>query len=40
MEPLVKRDADKGTFAEQLMTHNIRVTLFTMALGMTWGVGT
>lgn len=28
-----------GTFAAQLMTHNIQVALFVMALGMTWGVG-
>lgn len=30
----------KGTFAGHLMTHNIRVTLLAMALGMTWGAGT
>jgi uncharacterized membrane protein SpoIIM required for sporulation len=29
----------KGTFAAQLMTHNIQVALFTFALGATWGVG-
>ena len=22
------------------MTHNIKVSMFTLALGMTWGVGT
>jgi len=31
---------EKGTFASELMTNNIRVTLLAMALGMTWGVGT
>jgi uncharacterized membrane protein SpoIIM required for sporulation len=30
----------KGRFSAQLMTHNTQVALFTMALGMTWGVGT
>lgn len=30
----------KATFAGSLMTHNTRVTLTAMALGMTWGVGT
>ncbi|HLJ48484.1 MAG TPA: stage II sporulation protein M [Bryobacteraceae bacterium] len=30
----------KGTFAAELMTHNTQVTFFTMALGITWGVGT
>ncbi len=30
----------KAGFAGQLMTHNIRVSLFTLALGMTYGVGT
>lgn len=30
----------KATFAGYLMTHNIRVTLFAVALGMTWGIGT
>ena len=29
----------KGGFAAQLMTHNIQVSLFTFALGVTWGVG-
>ena len=33
-------DGEKGTFASELMTNNIRVTLLAMALGMTWGVGT
>jgi uncharacterized membrane protein SpoIIM required for sporulation len=30
----------KTSFSAQLMTHNTRVSIFTMALGMTWGVGT
>ncbi len=30
----------KTTFSANLMTHNTRVSLFTFALGLTWGVGT
>ena len=30
----------KTTFSVELMTHNTRVSIFTLALGMTWGVGT
>jgi uncharacterized membrane protein SpoIIM required for sporulation len=30
----------KTTFSAELMTHNTKVAIFTMALGMTWGVGT
>jgi uncharacterized membrane protein SpoIIM required for sporulation len=30
----------KGSFSTMLMTHNIKVSIFTLALGMTWGVGT
>ncbi|MEK7677249.1 MAG: stage II sporulation protein M [Verrucomicrobiota bacterium] len=30
----------KGTFSTVLMTHNTKVSIFTLALGMTWGVGT
>jgi uncharacterized membrane protein SpoIIM required for sporulation len=30
----------KSFFSAFLMTHNIRVSIFTLALGMTWGVGT
>ena len=30
----------KASFSAELMTHNIRVTVMTMAAGMTWGVGT
>ena len=30
----------QSTFAGQLMTHNTKVTMTALALGMTWGVGT
>lgn len=30
----------KSSFSANLMTHNIRVSIFTLALGMTWGIGT
>jgi uncharacterized membrane protein SpoIIM required for sporulation len=30
----------KTTFSAFLMTHNTRVSIFTLALGMTWGIGT
>jgi uncharacterized membrane protein SpoIIM required for sporulation len=30
----------KTTFSAELMTHNTQVSIFTLALGMTWGVGT
>jgi uncharacterized membrane protein SpoIIM required for sporulation len=30
----------KTTFSVELMTHNIKISIFTLALGMTWGVGT
>lgn len=30
----------KTTFSAYLMTHNTRVSIFVLALGMTWGVGT
>jgi uncharacterized membrane protein SpoIIM required for sporulation len=30
----------KTSFSAELMTHNTRVSIFTMALGMTWGIGT
>lgn len=33
-------DDAKAQFSTQLMTHNIRVSLFVMALGMSWGIGT
>lgn len=31
---------EHATFSTFLMTHNTQVAVFTMALGMTWGVGT
>lgn len=30
----------KSAFASQLMTHNTRVAIFAMSLGITWGIGT
>ena len=30
----------KSSFSSYLMTHNIKVSIFTLALGMTWGIGT
>ena len=30
----------KGSFSAFLMTHNTRVSIFTLALGITWGIGT
>ncbi len=30
----------KASFSSYLMTHNTRVSIFAMALGMTWGLGT
>lgn len=30
----------KSTFSAFLMTHNIRVSVLALALGMTWGIGT
>jgi uncharacterized membrane protein SpoIIM required for sporulation len=42
-EESVKRDvigSQKSSFSSQLMTHNTRVSITTMALGMTWGIGT
>lgn len=30
----------KASFSGQLMTHNTRVSILTLALGMTWGLGT
>lgn len=29
----------KTTFSAELMTHNIRVSVLTLAMGMTWGIG-
>jgi uncharacterized membrane protein SpoIIM required for sporulation len=31
---------EKATFSTYLMTHNTKVSILTMALGMTWGIGT
>ena len=33
-------EGKKATFSAYLMTHNTRVSIFLLALGMTWGVGT
>ncbi len=30
----------KASFSSYLMTHNTRVAIFTLALGITWGIGT
>lgn len=30
----------KASFSAELMTHNTKVSVFTLGLGMTWGVGT
>jgi uncharacterized membrane protein SpoIIM required for sporulation len=30
----------KSSFSAYLMTHNIKVSIFTLALGMSWGIGT
>jgi len=30
----------KSSFSAFLMTHNTKVSIFTLALGMTWGIGT
>jgi len=30
----------KTSFSAELMTHNTKVSIFTLALGMTWGIGT
>lgn len=42
-EEKTKEDRLKGhktTFSAFLMTHNIRISIFVLALGMTWGIGT
>lgn len=42
-EESMNADQLKGTktaFSSFLMTHNTRVAIFTLALGMTWGIGT
>lgn len=33
-------DGHKAAFAGHLMAHNTKVTLFALALGLTWGLGT
>ncbi len=33
-------ESSKTAFSSYLMTHNTRVSIFTLAMGMTWGVGT
>ncbi len=33
-------EGKKATFSAFLMTHNVRVSLFTFALGFAWGIGT
>jgi uncharacterized membrane protein SpoIIM required for sporulation len=33
-------DGPNSTFAAMLMTHNTRVAIMTLALGITWGIGT
>lgn len=33
-------EGGKSTFSAQLMTHNTKVAIFTLALGMTFGIGT
>ena len=43
MEESAKTDRMKGvkaTFSAELITHNIQVTIMTMAAGITWGIGT
>jgi uncharacterized membrane protein SpoIIM required for sporulation len=42
-EESAEKDRLKGsktTFSSYLMTHNTKVSIFAMALGMTWGIGT
>ena len=33
-------EGHKGQFSSYLMTHNTRVSILLLALGMTWGIGT
>jgi uncharacterized membrane protein SpoIIM required for sporulation len=33
-------EGNKATFSTSLMTHNTKVAIFTLGLGMTWGLGT
>jgi uncharacterized membrane protein SpoIIM required for sporulation len=37
---LDRMQGQKGTFSATLMTHNTKVSIFALALGMTWGIGT
>jgi uncharacterized membrane protein SpoIIM required for sporulation len=37
---LDRMKGQKGTFSATLMTHNTKVSIFALALGMTWGIGT
>jgi uncharacterized membrane protein SpoIIM required for sporulation len=42
-EENVKKDrlsGAKSSFSSNLMTHNTKVAIFTLALGLTWGIGT
>lgn len=39
-QPTSNVEGKEGAFAAFLMTHNIRVSITALALGMTWGVGT
>lgn len=36
----IEAQAGKTTFSAYLMTHNTRISILALALGMTWGVGT
>jgi uncharacterized membrane protein SpoIIM required for sporulation len=38
--PTDRLSGAKASFSAELMTHNIQVTVLTLAMGMTWGVGT
>jgi len=38
--PKDRLEGSKSSFSSYLMTHNTKVSIFTLALGMTWGVGT
>jgi len=43
MEEKSKEDRLKGqksSFSAMLMTHNTRISILTLAMGMTWGIGT
>jgi len=35
-----EQNAHQASFSSQLMTHNIRVSLFALSLGLLWGLGT